>query len=107
MALKVKNDDKDESPEDEDTKFKSYITGQFKKSIKNVNVKESDKDCKQSGFSQFKSQDKCKREFKDARQSNNVPAGLKCCGCQGYGHMKQECPKYLKSIGKSKALLPL
>ena len=24
--------------------------------------------------------------------------------CQGYEYMKQECPTYLKSIGKSKAL---
>ena len=106
MALKVKNDDKDESPEDEDTKFKSYITGQFKKLIKNANVKASDKDCKQSGFSQLKSQDKGRREFKDVGQSNNVLVGSKCYRCQGYGHM-QECPTYLKSIGKSKALLPL
>ena len=44
MALKVKNDDKDESSEDEDTKFKSYITRQFNKFIKNANVKASDKD---------------------------------------------------------------
>ena len=104
MALKVKNDDKDESSEDEDTKFKSYITRQFNKFIKNANVKASDKDRKQSGFSQFKSQDKGKREFKDVGQNNNVPAGLKCYECQGYGHMKQGCPTYLKSIGKSKAL---
>ena len=55
MALKVKNDDKDESPEDEDTKFKSYITGQFKKLFKNANVKASDMDHKRSGFSKFKS----------------------------------------------------
>ena len=88
MALKVKNDDKDESSEDEGTKFKSYITRQFNKFIKNANVKASDKDCKQFGFSQFKSQDKGKREFKDAGQSNNVPVGPKCYGCQGYGHMK-------------------
>ena len=27
----------------------------------------------------------------------------KCFGCQGFGHMKQKCPTYLKSIGKSKA----
>ena len=101
MALKAKNDDNDESPEDDYTKFKSYITRQFKKFIKNANVKASDKDCKQSGFSQFKSQDKGKREFRDAGQSNNVSAGPKCYGCQGYGHMKQECPTYLKSIGKS------
>ena len=30
MVLKVNNDDNDESSEDEDTKFKSYITRQFK-----------------------------------------------------------------------------
>jgi len=44
MALKVKNDDNNVSSEDEDTKFKSYITRQFKKFIKNANVKASDKD---------------------------------------------------------------
>ena len=46
MALKVKNDDNDESSEDEDTKFKSYTTRKFKKFIKNANVKASDKDHK-------------------------------------------------------------
>ena len=51
MALKVKNDDNDESSKDEDTKLKSYITRQFKKFNNNVNVKASDKDCKQSAFS--------------------------------------------------------
>ena len=33
-----------------------------------------------------------------------APFGPKCFGCQGFEHMKQECPTYLKSIGKSKAL---
>ena len=51
MALKTKNDDNNESSDDEDTKWKSYITKQFKKFIKNVNVKASDKDRKQSAFS--------------------------------------------------------
>ena len=44
MALKTKNDDNDESFDDEDTKLKSYITRQFKKFIKNANVKAGDKD---------------------------------------------------------------
>ena len=34
MALKVKNDEGDESSEDENSKLKSYITKQFKKSIR-------------------------------------------------------------------------
>ena len=33
-----------------------------------------------------------------------MPTGPKCFGCQGFGHVKHECPTYLKSIGKSKAL---
>ena len=33
-----------------------------------------------------------------------IPFGPKCFRCQGFGHMKQECPTYLKLIGKSKAL---
>ena len=69
MALKTKNDDNDE-----DTKLKSYITKQFKKFIKNANVKASDKDHKQFAFSQFKSQDKDKRESKNVDQGNSVLA---------------------------------
>ena len=64
------------------------ITRQFKKFIKNVNVKSGDKDQKQFAFSLFKFQDKGKREFKDASQGNSVPTGPKCYRCQGFGHMK-------------------
>ena len=43
---------------------------------------------------------------KDARDGDQytVPAGPKCFRCQGFGHIKQKCPTYLKSIRKSKAL---
>ena len=44
MALKAKSSDTDESSEDEDSKMKSYITGQFKKFMKNANGKGFDKD---------------------------------------------------------------
>ena len=30
--------------------------------------------------------------------------GSQCFGCQGYGHMKSECPTYLKSKGKAMAV---
>ena len=30
--------------------------------------------------------------------------GFQCFGCQGYGHMKSECPTYLKSKGKAMAV---
>ena len=72
--------------------------------MKNANGKGFDKDHRQSSSSQFKSQDKGKKDARDGGQYT-VPAGPKCFGCQGFGHMKHECPTYLKSIGKSKALV--
>ena len=72
--------------------------------MKNANGRNFDKDRRQSSFSQFKGQDKGKKDAKEGGQYT-VPAGPKCFGCQGFRHMKHECPTYLKSIGKSKALV--
>ena len=83
--------------------LKSYITRQFKKFMKNANVKGFDKDRKQSSFSQFKRKDRGKNNAKNGGQYT-IPSRPRCFGCQGFGHMKQEYPTYLKSIGKSKAL---
>jgi len=95
--------DKDESSNDGDFKMKFYITRQFKNFMKNANAKGFDKDQKQSSSSQFKSQDNGKKDARDGGQYI-VPSRPKCFRCQGFGHMKQECPTYLKTIGKSKAL---
>ena len=103
MALKAKSSDTNKSLDDEDSKMKSYITRQFKKFMKNVNGKGFNKDRRQSSFSQFKSQDKGKKDARDGDQYI-VPSGPKFFGCQGFNHMKQECPTYLKTNGKSKAL---
>ena len=67
MALKAKSNDTDESSDDEDSKMKSYITRQFKKFMKNANAKGFHKDHKQSSLSQFKNQD---REKKDAMEGS-------------------------------------
>ena len=106
MTLKAKSSDTDESSDDEDSKMKSYTVRQFKKFVKNANAKGFDKDRNQSSFLQFKSQDKGKKDARDGGQYI-IPFGPKCFGCQGFGHMKQECPTYLKTIGKSKALATL
>ena len=86
-ALKAKSNDTDESFDDEDSKMKSYITRQFQKFMKNANGKGFDKDCRQSSSSQFKNQDKWKKDARDGDQYT-VPVGPKCFGCQGFGHMK-------------------
>ena len=103
MVLKAKSSDTDESLDDEDSKMKSYITRQFKKFMKNANGKGFDKDRRQSSSSQFKGLNKGKKDAKEGGQYT-VPAGPKCFGCQGFSHMKHECPTYLNSIAKSKAL---
>ena len=68
MTLKAKSSDTDESSDDEDSKMKSYITRQFKKFIKNDNAKGFDKDRRQLSSSQFKSQDKGKKDARDGNQ---------------------------------------
>ena len=103
MALKAKSSDTKESSDDEDSKMKSYITRQLNKFMNNVNGKGFNKDHRQSSSSQFKSQDRGKKDVRDGDEYI-VPTGPKCFGCQGFGHMKHECPTYLKSTGKSKAL---
>ena len=65
MALKAKSSDTDESSDDEDSKMKSYIARKFKKFMKNANAKGFDKSRKQSSSSQFKSQDKGKKNTRD------------------------------------------
>ena len=103
MALKAKSSDTNKSLDDEDSKMKSYITRQFKKFMKNANGKGFNKVRRQSSFSQFKSQDRGKKDARDGDQYT-VPLRPKFFGCQGFNHMKQECPTYLKTNGKSRAL---
>ena len=71
--------------------------------MKNANAKGFDTDRKQSSSLQVKSQDKGKKDARDGGQYT-VPSGQKCFRYQGFDHMKQECPTYLKTIRKSKAL---
>ena len=65
MALKAKSSDTDESSDDEDSKMKSYITREFKKFMKNAKGKGFDKNHRQSNSSQFKNQDKGKKDAKN------------------------------------------
>ena len=72
--------------------------------MKNANGRNFDKDRRQSSSSQFKGQDKGRKDAKEGGQYT-VLAGPKCFGCQDFGHMKHECPTYLKSIGRVRHLL--
>ena len=87
VALKAKSSDTNESLNDEDSKMKSYITKQFKKFMKNANMKGFDKDRRKFNSSQFKNQDKRKKDARDGGQYT-VPARPKYFGCQDFSHMK-------------------
>ena len=80
MALKAKSSDTNDFSDDEDSKMKSYIMRQFKEFMKNANGKGFDNDCRQSSSSQFKSQDKGKKDAKDGGQYT-IPSGPKCFRC--------------------------
>ena len=54
--------------------------------MKNANGRNFDKDHWQSSTSQFKGQDKGRKDAKESDQYT-VPAGPKCFGCQGFEHM--------------------
>ena len=66
MSLKAKSNETDESFDDKDSKMKSYITRQFKKFIKNANVKRFDKDRKQSSLSSSKAKTEKRRMLRMA-----------------------------------------
>ncbi|KAL0004860.1 hypothetical protein SO802_012421 [Lithocarpus litseifolius] len=76
MALKAKSNDTDESSDNENSKMKSYITRPFKKFIKNANRKGFDKDCRQSSSSQFKNQDKGKKDMDEQDEIHTTYAKL-------------------------------
>ena len=65
MALKAKSSETDESSDNEASKMKSYITSEFKKFMKNANGRKFDKDHRESSSSQFKGQDKGKKDAKE------------------------------------------
>ena len=102
MALKAKSNETDESSDDEDSKIKSYITRQFKKFMKNANVKGFDKDNPILLISKAKIEER--RMIRMVISTLFPPNQTKVLRMSRFGHMKQECPTYLKSVGKNKAL---
>ena len=76
MALKAKSSETDESSNNENSKMKSYITRQFKKFLMNANGRNFDKDHRQSSSSQFKGQDKGKKDTKGRRMPRKVISTL-------------------------------
>ena len=85
----------------------AYLTKNFKNFLKNNNRRARDKNTAEPR--NFRKNDPTKVNNTDkprekVGQSSNNSMGPQCFGCQEYGHMKSECPTYLKSKGKAMAI---
>ena len=84
----------DSSDEDEVEKEVAYLAKNFCRFLK---FKRDGKSFEKGKFSNFK---KDKKDFKkDSKDSSPSPA-VTCFKCKGHGHVKKECPTYLKAKGK-------
>ena len=105
MALKSVDDVEVGGFDDElSAKEIAYHAKNFRNFLKNNNRKARDANAAEPR--NFRKNDPTKINNNDkprekVGQSSNNFMGLQCFGCQGYGHMKSECPTYLKSKGKA------
>ena len=85
----------DSSDEDEVEKDVAYLAKNFRKFLK---FKRGGKSFEKGKFSKFK---KDKKDFKKKDSRDSSPSEMVMCfECKGHGHVKTECPTYLKAKGK-------
>ncbi|XP_050280229.1 uncharacterized protein LOC126721221 [Quercus robur] len=98
LALKTINERleaQDSSDEDEVEKDVAYLPKNFRKFLK---FKKDGKSFEKGKFSKFK---KDKKDFKKKDSRDFSPSKMVMCfECKGQGHVKKECPTYLKAKGK-------
>ena len=82
----------DSSNEDEVKRDVAYLAKNFHKFLK---FKRDGKSFENGKFSNFK------KDFKKKDSKDSSPSQLVTCfKCEGHGHVKKECPTYLKAKGK-------
>ena len=105
MALKSIDDVDDNGFDDELSSTKiTYLAKNFRNFLKNNNKRargrnnDKPKNFKKNEPTKINNVEKSKEKV---GQSSNNSLGQQCFGCQGYGHVKSECPTFLKSKGKA------
>ena len=85
----------------------AYLAKNFRNFLRNNNRRARDKNTaeprnfRKNDLTKVNNTDKPREKV---GQSSNNSISPQCFGCQGYGHMKSECPTYLKSKGKAMAV---
>ena len=82
--------------EDNVEKEAAFLTRNFRKFLK---MKNSGKPFSKGKFSSSKGDRKVFKK-KDGREFQS-PQGIVCYECNGHGHLKKECPNYLRAKGKA------
>ena len=85
----------------------AYLAKNFRNFLRNNNRRARDKNIAEPR--NFRKNDPTKvnnnnKPREKVGQYSNNSMGPQCFGCQGYGHMKSECPIYLKSKDKAMAV---
>ena len=75
----------------------AFLAKNFRKFLK---FKKDGKSFEKGKFSNFKNDKDVKR--KDSKDSSHSQ-GITCYECNGHGHLKKECPTYLKGKGRALA----
>ena len=85
----------DSSDEDDVQKDVAFLAKNFRKFLKMKNNGRS------FGKGKFSSSKNDKREFKKKDGKDTLSTqGIVCYKCNGHGHLKKECPNYLRGKGK-------
>ena len=108
MALKLV-DDVDGNGFDDELSFTeiAYLVKNFRNSLRNDNRRARGKNnakpriFKRNELTKVNNTDKSKEKV---GQTCNNSLGQQCFGCQGYGHVKLECPTFLRLKGKAMAI---
>ena len=85
----------------------AYLTKNFRNFLRNNNRRAKGKNnvklrnFKRNEPTKVNNTDKSKEKV---GQTSSNSLGQQCFGCQGYGHVKSECPTFLRSKGKAMAV---
>ena len=108
MALKSIDDVDVSGFDDELSAIKiAYLTKNFKNFLRNNSRRARGKNTakpRNFGRNDPTKVNNTEKPLKKVGQPSNNSIGQQCFGCQGYGHMKSECPTYLRSKGKVMAI---
>ena len=96
-TIKERIEAQDSPVEDDVEKEVAFLAKNFRKFLK---FKKDRKSFEKGKFSNFK---KDKNDFKRKNSKYSSFQGITCYECNGNGHLKKECPTYLKGKGRALA----